>query len=54
MVIRSTEDYRALFQAMEVIKLVCGIGEPLIGRLLMVDSLAMRFETVRYRRRKTD
>ena len=41
-------------QAMEVIKLVCGIGEPLIGRLLMVDSLAMRFETVRYRRRKTD
>jgi molybdopterin/thiamine biosynthesis adenylyltransferase len=35
---------------MEVIKLVCGIGEPLLGRLLMVDSLAMRFETVRYRR----
>jgi molybdopterin/thiamine biosynthesis adenylyltransferase len=37
-------------QAMEVIKLVCGIGEPLLGRLLMVDCLAMRFETVRYRR----
>ncbi len=36
-------------QAMEVIKLVCGIGEPLVGRLLMVDTLAMRFETVRYR-----
>ncbi len=38
-------------QAMEVIKLVCGIGEPLVGRLLMVDTLAMRFETIRYRRR---
>lgn len=38
-------------QAMEVIKLVCGIGEPLVGRLLMVDALAMRFETIRYRRR---
>ncbi len=36
-------------QAMEVIKLVCGIGEPLVGRLLMVDTLAMRFETVRYK-----
>jgi molybdopterin-synthase adenylyltransferase len=37
-------------QAMEVIKLVCGIGEPLIGRLLMIDALSMRFETIRYRR----
>lgn len=39
-------------QAMEAIKLVCGIGEPLIGRLLLVDALAMRFETVRFRGRK--
>ncbi|HUG62372.1 MAG TPA: molybdopterin-synthase adenylyltransferase MoeB [Methylomirabilota bacterium] len=37
-------------QAMEVIKLVCGIGEPLVGRLLMVDAMSMRFETIRYRR----
>ena len=37
-------------QALEVIKLVTGIGEPLIGRLLMVDGRAMRFETVRYKR----
>lgn len=36
-------------QAMEVIKLVCGIGEPLVGRLLMVDTLSMRVETVRYK-----
>jgi molybdopterin/thiamine biosynthesis adenylyltransferase len=38
-------------QAMEVIKLVCGIGEPLVGRLLMIDALSMRVETIGYRRR---
>ena len=38
-------------QAMEAIKLITGVGEPLIGRLLMVDGKAMRFETVRYQRR---
>ena len=38
--------------ANEAIKLVCGIGEPLIGKLLMVDLLALRFETIRYRRPK--
>lgn len=37
-------------QAMEVIKLVAGIGEPLVGRLLMYDSLAARFDTIRYGR----
>jgi molybdopterin/thiamine biosynthesis adenylyltransferase len=37
-------------QAMEVIKLVTGIGEPLVGRLLMYDSLAARFDTIRYAR----
>ena len=36
-------------QAMEVIKLITGAGEPLIGRLLLYDALACRFETVRYR-----
>lgn len=35
-------------QAMEVIKLVCGIGTPLFRRWLMIDSLAMRFEEVNY------
>ncbi|ODN69498.1 putative adenylyltransferase/sulfurtransferase MoeZ [Methylobrevis pamukkalensis] len=40
-------------QAMEVIKLVCGIGEPLVGRLLLVDALSMRFETIRYKARRT-
>lgn len=35
-------------QAMEVIKLVAGVGEPLVGRLLLYDGLGARFETVRY------
>lgn len=37
-------------QAMEAIKLITGIGEPLVGRLLLYDALAARFDTVRYRR----
>lgn len=36
-------------QALEAIKLICGVGEPLIGRLLLFDGLSMRFETVSYR-----
>src|SRR5690606_27406589 len=32
-------------QAMEVIKLVTGIGEPLVGRLLLYDGLGARFDT---------
>jgi molybdopterin/thiamine biosynthesis adenylyltransferase len=38
-------------QAMEVIKLVTGAGEPLIGRLLMYDALTARFETIKYGRK---
>ncbi|AUX74768.1 molybdopterin-synthase adenylyltransferase MoeB [Sinorhizobium fredii] len=37
-------------QAMEAIKLITGIGEPLIGRLLLYDGLAATFNTIRYRR----
>src|SRR5918999_396451 len=37
-------------QATETIKLILGIGEPLIGRLLLVDALATRFHTVKLRR----
>ena len=36
-------------QALEVIKLIVGIGEPLVGRLLLYDALAARFDTVRYK-----
>ncbi len=38
--------------AMEAIKLVTGIGEPLIGRLLLYDALSARFDAVRYRRKR--
>jgi molybdopterin/thiamine biosynthesis adenylyltransferase len=36
-------------QAMEAIKLITGIGDPLVGRLLMYDGLGASFDTVRYR-----
>jgi adenylyltransferase/sulfurtransferase len=34
--------------ALEVIREIVGFGEGLVGRLLMVDGRAMRFETVGY------
>lgn len=37
-------------QAMEAIKLLCGIGTPLVGRLLMIDGLHGDFSQVRLRR----
>ncbi|MEM1287534.1 MAG: molybdopterin-synthase adenylyltransferase MoeB [Pseudomonadota bacterium] len=33
-------------QAMEAIKLITGAGQPLLGRLLLVDALTMRFEVM--------
>jgi molybdopterin/thiamine biosynthesis adenylyltransferase len=39
-----------LLQATEVIKLILGEGEPLIGRLLMYDALAARTTEVKVRR----
>jgi molybdopterin/thiamine biosynthesis adenylyltransferase/rhodanese-related sulfurtransferase len=39
-----------LLQATEVIKLILGEGEPLVGRLLMYDALAARVSEVRVRR----
>jgi molybdopterin/thiamine biosynthesis adenylyltransferase/rhodanese-related sulfurtransferase len=39
-----------LLQATEVIKLVLGEGEPLVGRLLMYDALAARVTEVKVRR----
>jgi molybdopterin/thiamine biosynthesis adenylyltransferase len=35
-------------QALEVIKLITEIGEPLLGRLLLYDALGARFDTIRY------
>jgi adenylyltransferase/sulfurtransferase len=37
-------------QATEGIKLLLGVGEPLVGRLLLIDALTMRFRTVRLRK----
>lgn len=37
-------------QATEAIKLLTGIGEPLIGRLLLYDALSMRFRELKLRR----
>ena len=39
-----------LVQATEVVKVLLGIGEPLIGRLLTYDALGMRFREVKLRR----
>jgi len=37
-------------QAVETIKLILGAGEPLVGRLLLIDALTMEFRTVKIRR----
>jgi adenylyltransferase/sulfurtransferase len=39
-----------LIQATETVKLILGIGEPLIGRLVLYDALAMRFRELKLRR----
>ncbi|MDP9040269.1 MAG: molybdopterin-synthase adenylyltransferase MoeB [Acidobacteriota bacterium] len=39
-----------VIQATEVIKLILGIGQPLIGRLLLVDALGMNFRTLKLRK----
>ncbi len=40
-------------QATEAIKLIVGIGEPLAGRLLLIDTLGMQFRTVNVRKDPT-
>src|SRR5438132_1026656 len=39
-----------VMQATEVIKLILGQGEPLIGRLLLIDALAMKFRELKLRK----
>ncbi len=34
--------------ALEVLREIVGFGESLVGRLLLIDALSMRFETIRY------
>lgn len=40
-----------MIQATEAIKLLIGIGEPLSGRLMRFDALAMKFSEIRFKRR---
>ena len=37
-------------QAMETLKLILGVGEPLLGRLLLFDALKMRFRELKLRK----
>ncbi len=39
-----------VIQATETVKLILGEGEPLVGRLLLYDALAMRFRELKLRR----
>src|SRR5208282_4213950 len=39
-----------LIQATEAVKLILGVGEPLVGRLLLYDALAMKFRELKLRR----
>ena len=39
-----------MIQATETIKLILGVGEPLVGRLLLVDALSMRFRELKLRK----
>jgi adenylyltransferase/sulfurtransferase len=39
-----------VIQATEVIKLILGLGDPLVGRLLLVDALSMKFRELRLRK----
>jgi adenylyltransferase/sulfurtransferase len=39
-----------VLQATEVIKLILGAGDPLIGRLLLVDTLSMKFRELKLRK----
>jgi adenylyltransferase/sulfurtransferase len=39
-----------VIQATEAIKLILGSGEPLVGRLLLVDALSMRFRELKLKK----
>lgn len=41
-----------LIQATEAVKLILGIGEPLVGRLLLYDALTMKFRELKLRKNR--
>ena len=51
-VLGATTGIIGTIQAAEAIKIITGAGEPLIGRLLMIDTLRMEFQTITYRGRR--
>jgi adenylyltransferase/sulfurtransferase len=42
-----------VLQATEVIKTICGLGNSLVGRLLIIEGLALRFQSIRVMRDPT-
>ena len=44
------QDWWGSIQATEAIKLMLGAGDPLVGRLLMLDALRMQFRTITLKR----
>jgi len=50
-VLATTPGVLGLLQATEAIKLLTGVGEPTIGRLIIYDGYSMTFSEVRVRRR---
>ncbi|MEM1039356.1 MAG: molybdopterin-synthase adenylyltransferase MoeB [Pseudomonadota bacterium] len=51
-VLGATTGIIGTIQAAEAIKVITGAGEPLVGRLLMLDTLRMAFQSIVYRRSK--
>jgi len=45
-VLGATPGVVASLEAMEAVKLITGLGDPLVGRLLMFDGLSMSFHEV--------
>jgi adenylyltransferase/sulfurtransferase len=37
-------------QALEAIKIICGIGEPLIGKLLLLDALTLQWRSMNFKK----
>jgi adenylyltransferase/sulfurtransferase len=37
-------------QALEALKLLAGFGEPMVGRLLLIDALGTRFRELKVKR----
>jgi len=50
-ILGSTAGILGLLEALETIKVITGIGEPLVGRMLHFDGETMRFQEITVERR---